>query len=75
MAFSDFGPQADQFSERTVAVVTFALCGFANFGSFAILLGALGELAPPPPLVASLGLRAILGGRSRTSSTPRWPAW
>ena len=63
VAFSDFGPQADQFSERTVAVVTFALCGFANFGSFAILLGALGELAPPPAgSLASLGLRAILGG-------------
>src|SRR3712207_8682287 len=43
VAFADFGPQADQFSEKTVAVITFALCGFANFGSFAILLGALGE--------------------------------
>jgi CNT family concentrative nucleoside transporter len=63
VAFAEFGPQAEQFSERTVAVVTFALCGFANFGSFAILLGALAELAPRRrPLVASLGLKAILAG-------------
>lgn len=63
VAFADFGPRAGEFSEKTVAVITFALCGFANFGSFAILLGALGELAPKRrPLVAKLGLRAILAG-------------
>ena len=63
VAFAEFGPRTDEFSDKAVAVITFALCGFANFGSFAILLGALGQLAPRQrALVASLGLRAILAG-------------
>ena len=45
------------------AVVTFALCGFANFSSIAILIGGLGTLAPKRrELIAQLGLRAVAGG-------------
>ncbi len=50
-------------SERSAVIASYALCGFANFGSLAILLGGLGGLAPGRRAeVASLGLRAILSG-------------
>ena len=49
VAFSNFGPQAEQFSQKTVAIVTFGLTGFANFGSIAILIGTVRvHLAGPP---------------------------
>lgn len=63
VAFSQFGPQMQEFSDKTVAIVTFALCGFANFGSIAILLGGLGGMAPDRRSdIARLGLYAVLGG-------------
>ena len=46
VAYSNFGPRVDEFSQKTVAIVTFALAGFANFGTIAILLGAFGGMAP-----------------------------
>jgi CNT family concentrative nucleoside transporter len=61
VAFTNFGPEVDTFSDKTAAIVTFALTGFANLGSLGILLGGLGGLAPDRrPEIASLGLRAIL---------------
>jgi concentrative nucleoside transporter, CNT family len=63
VAFSNFGPEAGNFSEKTAAIITFALTGFANFGSLAILLGGLGGIAPGRrPLIAQLGIRAVLAG-------------
>lgn len=63
VAFSNFGPEAEQFSQKTAAIVTFALTGFANLGSLAILLGGLGGLAPERrPQIAQLGIRAVLAG-------------
>lgn len=60
VAFSAFGPVAEDFSDKTRAIVTFALTGFANLGSLAILLGGLGGLAPERrPEIARYGLRAI----------------
>ena len=48
-------------SPHTVAVVTFALCGFANFSSIAIQMAVTGSLAPNQrPTIATLGLRALL---------------
>ncbi len=48
-------------SAHTVAVVTFALCGFANFSSIAIQMAVTGSLAPNQrPTIAKLGLRALL---------------
>ncbi len=48
---------------KTVVMATFALCGFANFSSIAILIGGIGPLAPSrKPLLASLGLKAVLAG-------------
>jgi CNT family concentrative nucleoside transporter len=62
VAFADFAPQIESYSAKTQAVVTFALTGFANFGSLAILLGGLGGIAPTRRTdIAQLGLRAVLG--------------
>ena len=55
------GPET--FSERTVTILTYALCGFANFGSIGIQLGGIGGVAPDRRGdLARLGLRAMLGG-------------
>ncbi len=63
VAYADFGPQVDSLSGVTVAVVTFALAGFANLGSIAIMIGTIGSLAPERrSWVAELGLRALLAG-------------
>ena len=63
VAFTNFGPRIGDFSDKAVAVITFALCGFANFGSLAILLGGLAEIVPARRGdIAKLGLRAILVG-------------
>lgn len=50
-------------SDHTQAVVAFALCGFANLSSIAILLGGLGVLAPSRRAdIARLGIRAVVAG-------------
>jgi CNT family concentrative nucleoside transporter len=50
----------DQLSERTVVILTFALCGFANFSSIAILLGGLGALIPDRMSeMAKMGIKAV----------------
>lgn len=49
--------------EKSILMSTYLLCGFANIGSVGILLGAMGVLAPEKrPLVASLGVRAMVAG-------------
>ena len=63
VAYIDLGKQAAALSPRTVAVVTFALCGFANFSSIAIQMAVTGGLAPNQrPVIARLGLRALAAG-------------
>ena len=53
----------DQFSPRTLAILTFALCGFANLSSVGILLGGLGSLIPDRMGdIARFGLRAVAAG-------------
>ena len=60
-AYADFINHKEQLSEHSQAIVTFALCGFANFSSIAILLGGLGGMAPCRRHdIAQLGLRAVL---------------
>ena len=62
VAFIDLG-QVKDLSEHTVALVTFALCGFANFSSIAIQLAVTGSLAPnQKPLLAKLGIKALVAG-------------
>lgn len=63
VAFSNFGPlaQSGSLNPKTVLITTFALCGFANFGSIAILVGSLGSLIPERRHeVAKYGLLALL---------------
>lgn len=60
VAFVDFYDKKAMLSEHSQAVVTFALCGFANFSSIAILLGGLGTMAPARrPDIAQMGIRAV----------------
>ncbi|RBP53363.1 NupC/NupG family nucleoside CNT transporter [Arenicella xantha] len=60
IAFVGFAEQADALSAHSKAVITFALCGFANFSSIAILLGGLATIAPHRRSdVARMGLRAV----------------
>jgi concentrative nucleoside transporter, CNT family len=62
VAFIDLGAAKD-LSERTVAIVTFALCGFANFLSIAIQMAVTGGLAPNQrPVIAKLGMKALAAG-------------
>jgi CNT family concentrative nucleoside transporter len=64
VAFIDLGAmQGGELSARSRAIVTFALCGFANFSSIAIQMAVTGGLAPNQrPVIARLGLRALLAG-------------
>ena len=62
-AYISFVDIKDTLSPHTQVIVTFALCGFANFTSIAILLGGLGSIVPSRRKdVARLGLRAVIGG-------------
>src|SRR3990172_6905896 len=57
-------------TEKAIAMATFALCGFANFSSIAIQIGGLSPMAPHRRKdLASLGLRAVLGGSLATLLT------
>jgi len=63
VAFSHLNEYLAGMSDRTIAVVTFSLCGFANLSSIAILLGGLGVLVPEKrDLIGQLGLKAVLAG-------------
>jgi CNT family concentrative nucleoside transporter len=64
VAFIDLGAlPAGTLSPRSVAIVTFALCGFANFSSIAIQMAVTGGLAPNQrPMIAKLGIRALIAG-------------
>lgn len=54
---------AGALSPKSSLIMTYAMCGFANFGSLAIMLGGLGSLVPERRgELASMGLRALLAG-------------
>ncbi len=62
VAYISLGTQQG-LSARTIAVITFSLCGFANFSSIAIQMAVTGSLAPNQrPMIAKLGLRALAAG-------------
>lgn len=67
---SDLINQGKILNEKTVTMITFALCGFANFSSIAIQIGGLSPMAPERRSdLAVLGLRAVLGGLLATLLT------
>ncbi|MFB4475196.1 nucleoside transporter C-terminal domain-containing protein, partial [Oceanobacillus caeni] len=63
VAYASFAPEIGVLSDKTTLVVSFALCGFANLSSMAILLGGLGGMAPSRRNdIAKMGLKAVLAG-------------
>jgi len=63
VAFIELIKVQDQLSEHSVAIVTFALCGFANISTMAILIGGLGSLVPERrTFISQNGFRAIAAG-------------
>ena len=72
LAYRDLGALIAQhaISPRAAVISSYALCGFANFGSLAILLGGVGAMVPERrPEIAQLGLKAILAGTLATMMT------
>lgn len=62
-AYANFVGIKESLSQHTQLVITFALCGFSNLASIAILLGGLGAIVPERRQdIARLGLRAVIGG-------------
>jgi CNT family concentrative nucleoside transporter len=60
VAYVDFVSLKDTLIPHSQVIVTFALCGFANLSSIAILLGGLGSIAPTRrPEIAKMGLKAV----------------
>ena len=58
---------AGALSERSRVIMTYALCGFANFGSLGIMIGGLATMAPARrDEIVSLGLRSIVSGTLAT---------
>jgi CNT family concentrative nucleoside transporter len=61
VAFEMLRGVSEQLSERSQAIATFAICGFANVSSIGILIGGLGGLAPSRKSdIARLGVRALI---------------
>lgn len=61
VAYLDFVGQKEALSAQAQVVITFALCGFANFSSIAILMGGIGQMAPNRRQdIAKLGLKAVV---------------
>ncbi len=63
LAYQMLADARQSLDPRSIVIASYALCGFANFGSLAILLGGLGGIAPSRrPDIARDGIRAIYAG-------------
>jgi CNT family concentrative nucleoside transporter len=70
MAYLQLAEVADQLSPRTRLMMTYALCGFANFGSLGILIGGMGAMVPERrDEIVRLGMRSIVAGTLATLMT------
>jgi CNT family concentrative nucleoside transporter len=70
LAYQMMTSHAAELSPRSIRIASFALCGFANFGSLAVLLGGLGSMVPERRKdIARLGLKSILAGSLATFLT------
>ncbi|HVV53257.1 MAG TPA: nucleoside transporter C-terminal domain-containing protein [Polyangia bacterium] len=70
IAYQTMTSHLSLLSMRSVRIASFALCGFANFGSLAIVLGGLGGMVPERrPDLARLGIRSIIAGSLATFLT------
>jgi CNT family concentrative nucleoside transporter len=64
------GLPSDALSERSRIIMTYALCGFANFGSLGILVGGIAAMVPARrEEVLALGLRSLVSGTLATLLT------
>ncbi len=63
VAYLSFAPYLHTdgtLSVKTIAIISFALCGFANFGSIGVVVGAFSAIAPQRASeIAQLGMRAL----------------
>ncbi|MFC7394912.1 NupC/NupG family nucleoside CNT transporter [Scopulibacillus cellulosilyticus] len=63
VAYTSFAPHMHELSSKTVAIVSFALCGFANIGSLGILIGGLTAFAEERRAqITKLGIKAVIAG-------------
>lgn len=63
VAYLHFSQIIDKLSYRSIIITSYALCGFANFGSIAILIGGIGGMAPNRRHdIAKLGIKAMIAG-------------
>jgi len=63
VAYLDMMKIKGTLDPKTIAITSFALCGFANFSSIAIQIGGIGELAPSRRSdLAKLGFKALIAG-------------
>jgi CNT family concentrative nucleoside transporter len=63
IAYVDLVKYKDVITDRSFTIATYALCGFANFGSVAIQIGGIGTLVPSRRNdFAKLGIKAMIGG-------------
>lgn len=70
LAYNDLRTLRDTISPRSFVLATYALCGFANLASVAVLIGGVGGLAPKRrDVFARYGLRAMIGGALATFLT------
>lgn len=63
LAYATFTEEIENFDKKSQAIITFALCGFANFSSIGIILGGLGSMIPSRKSeIAQLGVKAVCAG-------------
>jgi CNT family concentrative nucleoside transporter len=69
VAYIDMANMAG-LSERSRLLMTYALCGFANFGSLGIMIGGMSTMCPERrPEIVSLGMKSIVAGTLATCLT------
>lgn len=72
VAYSDLSPliASGAIQPKTIMILTYALCGFANISSIAIQIGGIGVMAPNKKgVIAKLGFKSLLGGALATCLT------
>lgn len=72
VAYSDLSNliSSGALQEKTILIMTYALCGFANISSVAIQIGGIGAMAPEKKgVISKLGFKALIGGALATCLT------
>jgi concentrative nucleoside transporter, CNT family len=75
VAYLSLTQQASVLSDRSVIILSYALCGFANFSSIAIQVGGIGAMAPNRKTdLSRLGVKALIGGTLSSFMTASFAA-